>query len=583
MSHSARSRTDRRLAAVAAVLLLACRSSTPAPAVASGAAAAPDPATGTAAAGVRAAGVTAAAPAAPNIVVILADDMGYSDIGAYGGEIPTPNIDRLAAEGVRFRQFYNNTRCSPTRAALLTGVYPHQAGMGHMPDNYAARVRGIFASPAYTDHLSRTTPTIAEVLRGAGYVSYMSGKWHLGYTRPDWPADRGFARSFVVLEGAMNYYGRGMQHTGEVTRPPMANGEQGFVPPADGFFATDAFADSAVRYVREHRGDAPFFLYLAFTAPHWPLHAPAADVARFRGRYGIGWDSLRAMRHRRLVDLGLVDARWPMAPRPEQVPAWDSVGEEARDRWDLEMAVYAAQMERMDAGIGRLLRTLEERGMRENTLVVFLSDNGGAAENPNRSLPGAVTGERESFRGYGIRGAHVSSAPFRLTKKFTHEGGIATPAIVRWPARIPAGGAVTQEVGHVIDLLPTFAAAAGATFPAEHGGARTTPPEGVSLLPALAGGTLAERTLYWEHEGNRAVRQGRWKLVSRYPDGWELYDLEADGTESRDLAASRPERVRELAALYDAWTRRAGVESWARTDTSAAARQPGASRPGAHQ
>ena len=501
----------------------------------------------------------------PNIVLIMADDMGFSDIGSYGGEIRTPVLDRLAAEGLRFTQFYNTARCSPTRASLLTGLYPHQAGMGDMPDAYAQRVRETFRSPAYDDHLSHQTPTIAEVLRGAGYATYMTGKWHLGYRPDEWPHARGFDRAFGVIEGAMNYYGWGIQHTGQITDPPMAEDDRVYLPPREGFFATDAWTEHAVRYIREHDASKPFFLYFAHTAPHWPLHAPAEDIAKYRGRYReIGWDRLREQRYRRLVELGLIDPAWPLAPRPANVPAWETVSEAEKDRWDHEMAVYAAMVERMDASIGQVLEALEQKGVAENTLLVFLSDNGGAAEDPNRSLDGSVLGERDSYEGYGIRGAHVSSSPFRLTKKWIHEGGISSPLVVHWPAAGLEAGGVRREPAGIIDVMPTFVQLAGARFPLRFGGEPTLAPEGVSLVPLLGRGTLPDRTIYWEHEGSRGVRRGRWKLVREFPGEWELYDMEADRTELNDLASRHPERVREMAAGFAAWAERVGEEDWAR-------------------
>jgi arylsulfatase A-like enzyme len=498
----------------------------------------------------------------PNIVLIMADDLGFSDIGPYGGEIHTPNLDRLAADGLRFTQFYNTARCSPTRASLLTGLYSHQAGVGHMPDGYARRVRETFNSPSYTDHLAYHTPTIAEVLRKAGYATYMTGKWHLGYVRSQWPVDRGFDRSFALIPGAMNYFGYGLQNTGRVEDVLIVNDGERYSPPREGFFATDAWSDHAVQYVREHDTSRPFFLYVAHNAPHWPLHAPAEDIARYRGRYLKGWDRIREERYRRLTNMGLIDPAWKLAPRPDRVPAWDSLSDEQKDRWDLEMAIYAAQVERMDAGIGRVLQALREKGIEDNTLVVFVSDNGGAAEDPNRSLEGSVLGGRDSYEGYGIRGAHVSSAPFRRTKKWVHEGGIATPFIVRWPAAIEHGGALRHEPGHVIDLMPTLLEGAGATFPDSLNGQPTVPLEGVSLIPAFESKPLSTRTIVWEHEGNRAIRQGRWKLVSAYPGEWELYDMDEDRTELNDLSRRHPDRVRRLIRLWEAWADRVDAQPW---------------------
>ncbi|MDO8539983.1 MAG: sulfatase-like hydrolase/transferase [Opitutaceae bacterium] len=338
----------------------------------------------------RSPGATAARP---NILIIFADDLGFSDLGCFGGEISTPNLDRLAADGVRLTQFYNTARCCPSRASLLTGLHPHQAGIGNMVDEYARKVREQLASPAYADRLSVQTPTIAEVLRASGYRTGMTGKWHLGYERPHWPADRGFERSFTVLEGAMNYFGHGMQHTGKIVKAPMALNDQPFTPPREGFFSTDAFTDFAVNYIGDQRGSTqPFFFYLAFNAPHWPLHAPAEDIARYRGKYRDGWDVIRTRRHQRLIDLGLIDARSEMAPRPETMPAWETIPAPQKDDWDLRMSIYAAMIDRLDRGVGRVLASLRAIGAERDTLVIFLSDNGGAPESPRRSLPGATLG-----------------------------------------------------------------------------------------------------------------------------------------------------------------------------------------------
>ncbi|MBE0540275.1 MAG: arylsulfatase [Verrucomicrobia bacterium] len=513
-----------------------------------------------------------AAPSRPNIVLILADDLGFSDIGCYGSEIRTPNLDRLAAEGLRFTQFYNAARCCPSRAALLTGLYPHQAHVGDMVDEYARRIREQLNSPAYSDRLNPHAPTIAEALRAAGYRTGMSGKWHLGYRTNEWPVARGFDRSFTVIEGAMNYYGFGMQHTGVITNPPMALDSAVFLPPREGFYATDAFTDFAVRFVNESATNTkPFFLYLAYTAPHWPLHAKPENIARHRGRYkAIGWDHLRQQRYERLQQAGIIDARWPLAPRPANVRAWNEATPERREQWDEEMSVYAAQVEEMDDGIGRVLAALRQSGRDTNTLVLFLSDNGGAAEDPNRSLPGARLGTRESYEGYGIGGAHVSSSPFRKTKKFAHEGGIASPLIVHWPGGIAKSrhGQLAREVCHIIDLMPTFLDLGGATFPKTWNGGDTTPLAGVRLTPALRGEPLQRpEPLFWEHEGHRAIRDGKWKLVASFNDPWELYDLETDRMELDDLAPSQPEKTRVLTAKYEAWASRAGVKPWPQPQT----------------
>lgn len=507
------------------------------------------------------------ANARPNILLILADDLGFSDIGCYGGEVRTPNLDALAARGLRFTQFYNAARCCPSRATLMTGLYPHQAHVGDMVDEYARRIRETLNTPAYSDRLNPHAPTIAEALRAAGYRTGMSGKWHLGYRTNEWPVARGFDRSFAVIEGAMNYYGFGMQHTGVITNPPMALDREVFIPPREGFFATDAFTDFAVRFVQDQAGKPePFFLYLAYTSPHWPLHARPETIAKHRGTYQkIGWDKLREARHERLKQAGIIDARWSLSPRPANVRAWTDAPPQRQDQWDEEMSTYAALIEEMDQGIGRVLETLRKSGQSENTLVMFLSDNGGAAEDPNRSLPGAVLGTRESYKGYGPAGAHVSSSPFRKTKKFSHEGGIATPLIVSWPIGIAklAQGRLVRDISHFIDIMPTCLDLAGATFPAQWNGRVTLPPEGVALAPALRLKRISRKQpVFWEHEGHRAIRDGKWKLVASFNEPWELYDMEADRMELQDVSKSRPAKAKELAAKYDAWAARAGVNPW---------------------
>ncbi len=511
----------------------------------------------------------AASAPRPNLVVIMADDLGFSDIAPYGGEISTRNLDRLAREGLRFTQFYNTSRCCPTRAALMTGLYPHQAGVGHMIDGYAAARRAAFNSPAYSDHLAVHTPTIAEALRPAGYRTLMVGKWHLGYRPSEWPAARGFDRSFVQIEGAMNYWGYGPQGAlpqGERGFGPMALDAQPYTPPKEGFFTTDAYTDHAIDFIREaRRTAAPFFLYFAHNAPHWPLHARAATIAKYRGKYRAGWDRIRADRYEKMKQLGVVDPKWPLAPRPENLAAWDALPADKQDTWDLWMAVYAAQIEEMDTSVGRLLAALRETGADRNTLVLFFSDNGGAAERPVKTLDRAALGTRDSYEGYAIDGAHLSSAPFRKTKKYTHEGGISSPCIAWWPAGIPADrrGQWIATPGHVIDIMPTCLELAGAALPAQHAGKPTTPLAGTSLAPLLAGRPVARsQPLFWEHEGHRAVRDDRWKLVSTFGGPWELYDLQADRTELNDLAARFPDRVRDLAARYDAWAKSAGVLPW---------------------
>ncbi len=512
-------------------------------------------------------------PARPNIVLILADDMGFSDLHCYGGEIDTPTLDGLAANGIRFTQFYNCARCCPSRAAIMTGLYPHQAGVGDMVDEYARRVREKLNSTAYTDRLNPQTPTIAEVLRPAGYRTYMVGKWHLGYRKEEWPVSRGFDRSFSVIEGAMNYYGFGIQHTGLITNPPMVMDDQVYTPPREGFYATTAFTDHAVQFIHEHTG-GPFFLYAAYTAPHWPLQAPAEDIQKYRGKFKAGWDRVRADRLARLQQEGIIAPNCGLAPRPKAVPAWDSMSPQEQDAAEWRFAVYAAQIDILDRSVARVMAELRAKNLEQNTLVIFVSDNGGAAENPNRSLPGSVLGTRESFEGYALRWAHVSSAPFERTKKYVHEGGIATPMITYWPAAIPAElrGKLNRSVGHIIDILPTCAELAKASFPATLAGKKTLPPEGISLVPALQGKEITRPgMLFWEHEGGRAVRAGDWKLVAEHGEPWELYNLGTDRTEQHDLVSTHPEKAKELTAAWQSWADRSGALPW---PTLAPARNP---------
>jgi arylsulfatase A-like enzyme len=500
----------------------------------------------------------AAGPAdRPNIVLIMADDMGYSDIGCYGGEISTPNLDRLAARGLRFSQFYNAARCCPTRASLLTGLYPHQAGIGDMVGN-----KGY---PAYQGYLNDACVTIAEALKPAGYHTLMAGKWHVGERRPHWPTDRGFDRYFGLISGAANYFDISKTKAKGVTRQ-MAFDDQPYQPPKDGFYMTDAFTDHAVQFLDEHgRDEQPFFLYLAYTAPHWPLHALPEDVAKYRGKYLQGWDALRDERYARMVQMGLLSGKWPLSPRDPANQPWDQ--EKDKELMDLKMAVYAAQIERMDRGIGRVLDKVRQLGKEDNTLVLFLADNGGCHEGGPRGFDnrgnGLPPGGVDSYMSYGQSWANASNTPFRRYKHWVHEGGISTPLVACWPGVGQNEGRITPEVGHIVDIMATCLDAAGIGYPTTHQGHAVTPLEGRSLLPVLTGGRRrGHPALYWEHEGNRAVRQGKWKLVATAGGPWELYDLEADRTELNNLAAAHPEKVAELAARYADWAERCGVLPW---------------------
>ena len=497
--------------------------------------------------------------ARPNIVVVLADDMGFSDIGPYGSEISTPTLDRLAAGGIRFRQFYNNAKCSPTRASLLTGLYPHEAGMGDLADG-----RPRDAGP-YQGYLPDHVTTIASALRSAGYRTIMSGKWHLGDYPEHWPKQRGFDRYFGLISGATSYFEL-LPEPGRIRR--MALEDTPWAPEPGSFYATDAYTDYAVGAVEEHRRahpDQPFFLYLAYTAPHFPLHALPEDIQKYAHRYDAGWDALRAERYERMRLLNVIGDRHANAPRPSTVPAWtttaDTAGEARR------MAVYAAMVDRMDQGIGRLLAALERTGAADNTLVLFLSDNGGTAEDVGgRGLndPSVAVGARGSYAAYREPWAYASNTPFRLYKNWLHEGGIATPLIAWWPSGIRRPGRLSDAVGHVIDIYPTLLDVAGVRPPAGSAAPAGSPRrQGRSFAPVLRDGVPPPRgaPLFWAYGGNWAVRDGHWKLVY---DGTrakreELFDLSTDPTELHDVSQRFPVRVKSMRQAWLAWATRVGA------------------------
>mgnify|MGYP000471755253 CR=1 FL=1 len=493
-------------------------------------------------------------PSRPNIVVILADDMGFSDLGCYGGEIPTPNLDRLAAGGLRFTQFYNTGRCCPTRASLLTGLYPHQTGVGHMVED-----RGV---PGYRGFLNDRCVTLAEVLRGAGYFTAMTGKWHVGQTPEYWPRQRGFDRFYGSEAGG--FYFRPIAQRKVIRDDTVLYTATN--PPPDGWYSTDAWTEQAVGFVDEARAAGkPFFLYIAHNAPHFPLQAPPDDIARFRGQYMAGWDKLRQQRHARQIQMGLVSRDWPLSPRAPAVPAWEDVRPQERERFDQIMAIYAACVERLDRSVGRLVAALKERGLLDNTLLLFLSENGGNAESgPNGRLEGPGSpGSGDSTVFCGESWATLQNTPFRRYKHFNHEGGIATPLIAHWPARIRDAGQLRHQPGHVVDIMATCVEVSGAEYPARFKDRPIQPMEGRSLLAAFDNKPIAREALYWEHEGNAAIRMGDWKLVRQGRNGpWELYDLKADRTELHDLAATKPELTGQLAARWESWAERANVKPY---------------------
>lgn len=504
----------------------------------------------------------------PNIILIMADDLGFSDVGCYGSEIETPNIDALAKRGVRFTQFYNGAVCCPTRAALLTGLYAHQAGVGWMV-NHGADTR---PPGPYQGFLNDRCVTLAEVLRSAGYRTLMSGKWHVGESRPHWPVDRGFDRYFGLISGAANYFDPTKSVRKGVVRQFALDGEP-WQPPREGFFLTDAITEHAVDFLgKEGRGPNPFFLYVAFTAPHTPLQAPAEDIAKYRGKYRQGWDALREGRLQRMKAAGLMEASVKLSPRDPNVPAWSTVAEP--DLMDLKMAIYAAQISRMDRGIGRILARLREIGQEQNTLVLFLSDNGGSssenisdrAEKFNRA---PYLGGPDSYTSYGRPWANASNTPLRKFKAGLYEGGIRAPMIAVWPGMVAQPGGFCPAPVHIIDYMSTFVEISGARYPNRINGREIHPMEGTSFLPLLKGSRTERRApLFWELEGNRAMRDGAWKLVAEPGKAWELYDLLRDPTELQNLAREKPALVDEMAAQYANWATRCGVLPWEKISSS---------------
>lgn len=515
----------------------------------------------------------------PNVVLILNDDMGFSDIGCYGGEVQTPHLDRLAANGLRFSQFYNTARCSPSRASMLTGLHPHQTGVGIL--TYDSGPEG------YAGNLNQRCVTIPQALKTNGYRTYMSGKWHVAssLTKPTdtWPLQRGFDEFYGTIIGAGSFYDPNTLTRGNDNAEHEAR--------VEGFFYTDAISDQAVAYIEEHvtrHPGQPFFEYVAYTAPHWPLHAHESDIARYKGRFDAGWDALREERLEKLVASGLVKDVWKLTERDPSQPPWSEAQADEQFRaWTLRcMEVYAAQIDRMDQGIGRIIGALERSGQLDNTVIIFLADNGACAEEIPEDVTidelvnklmiarattrsgepvhfgndtGRMPGPENTYQSYGTAWANLSNTPFRLYKHWIHEGGISTPLIVHWPDGIADRGGIRHAPGYLPDIMATVLELTGTPYPRRYEGREIAPLEGRSLVPVFGRDGLERPPMFWEHEGNAAVRIGKWKLVKRYPLDWELYDLDADRTELNDLAPQYPGRVADMAAQYEAWAARCGV------------------------
>lgn len=539
--------------------------------------------------------------ARPNIILIMSDDMGFSDLGCYGGEIETPRLDELAKEGIRFTQFYNSARCCPTRASLITGLYPHQAGIGHMiwKDDQL---------PGYRGDLQPNAVTFGQVLKSAGYSTYCVGKWHVSHhftskdPKHNWPLQRGFDRYYGLLTGSTNYFNPANLARDNTPISPFNDPEY---TPKEDYYLTHAFTDQAIRFIKEHSetsADRPFFLYLAYTAAHWPMQAPEKAIERYRGKYDQGYEPIRKARYEAVRQLGLVAENCRLTPQAE---SWEKVKNKA---WEARcMEVYAAMITEMDRGIGEIVDQLKQNGQEENTVIFFLQDNGACAENEGRKAVNGITarpekpafdpipadhvievrrvattrtrdgypvvrgdgimpGPVDSYIGYGRGWANVSNTPFREYKHWVHEGGIATPLIVRASKKIAKDmeGRLYHGPGHLVDLMPTLVELSGATYPEKDRSHDITPMEGVSLVPAFSGKPLdRQKPIFWEHEGNRAVRDGKWKLVAKGPEGkWELYDMETDRSETHDLSSQHPEKAGEMAARWNEWAVRAKAVPW---------------------
>ncbi|MHC4119579.1 MAG: arylsulfatase [Planctomycetota bacterium] len=487
----------------------------------------------------------------PNIVIIMVDDMGFSDVGCYGGEIETPNIDALASGGLRFKQFYNTGRCCPTRASLMTGLHPHQAGIGHMTET--PQVPSPLENEPYQGYLNDNCVTIAQVLKKAGYHTSMTGKWHLSYhRRGGWPLQRGFDKYFGIIAGASDYFKpeglRGLTYMNEPFEAP------------EGFYVTDDFTDTACRFIEEslEAEDKPFFLYLAYNAPHWPLEAKAEDLKKYEGKYKVGWHEISRRRLARQREMGLIDPAWK--PAPHEGPDWDSLSNEQKYIQDLRMAAYAACIDSVDQNIGKLVRKLKSMDKYDNTIIFFLTDNGACQEGGTLGS-GNEKSVRDPMSTKGTAGprcgrawANASNTPFRLYKHFVHEGGMASPLVVHWPAGIPRErlGSFVEPFGYLPDFMPTCLELAGAKYPAKWKGQSIHPMAGKSLVPS--------EPVFWEHEGNRAMRHGKWKLAWAGEGPWELFDMEADRTEMNNLFETMPHRSAEMPRTWQSWARRTGVQ-----------------------
>lgn len=511
--------------------------------------------------GIGSLAVTAPAAPRPNIVLILADDMGFSDLGCYGGEIQTPNLDRLAKGGLRFSQFYNCALCGPSRAALMTGQHPHQVGIS-----------------GWTGLLNQRCVTACELLKRAGYATAAVGRLDM-LTAENWHEPANIHKFVDRFLGSTGHTGPG-NYFKAVRNTEFFRDGQPFTLPTENSYKTDLITDFATQFITEAAAkEQPFFLYFAHYAPHWPLHAKPEDIAKYRALYRqLGWDTARAQRHQRLLEQGLLPAGTKLSPRDSRAPAW--VDAKSKD-WEAErMATYAAQVDALDQSVGRVMDALRRTGADKNTLVLFLSDNGASDQPMNAQLdkpgqtwrldgtptrvgnqPGIQPGPADNFVTAGPAWANVSNTPFRQHKNTNHEGGIASPLIAWWPGVITRSNSISPELAHITDITATCLDVAGVAYPAQFEGRMVQPLAGRSLLPVLQGGQRGgHASLCWATSGARAVRVGSWKLVSLKNAPWELYDLATDRTELNNLAAQQPERVRTMARVFEEWSRDGGAQ-----------------------
>jgi arylsulfatase A-like enzyme len=500
----------------------------------------------------------------PNVILIMVDDMGYSDLGNYGSEIKTPNLDRLAKEGTRLREFYNNSICAPTRASLLTGQYQHKAGVGYFDVNLGL--------PAYQGYLNKESLTLGEVFRSGGYSTLLSGKWHVGSEdESQWPVQRGFDKFYGILKGASNYFDAEPLPMGKTGYPvTLLKNNERLNPKQDSYYFTDEIGNNAVAFLHEqNKENKPFFLYLAFTAPHWPLQAKPVDIAKYKGRFDEGWDVLREKRIQKLKENGILLPNQTISPRDPEVPEWNKLTYDEKQFWKAKMEVYAAMVDNMDQNVGKVLDKLKALKKDKNTLIIFIADNGAQGGfntyNPLRRTlvkNSGPIGTSGSFDYQEQNWAYLSNTPLQDYKNNMHEGGFSSPFIAWYPSKIKAGR-IDKGTGHIIDLAPTFYELAGIEYPKELNGVKSNPLVGKSLLPVLFEGASEVNRgapLFWERAGNRAVRDGKWKLVSIYPSyQWELYNLENDRGETTNVAQENPAIVNALSAKYFEWAEKTGV------------------------